>query len=235
MTIPSPGQSYFVVHWSSGTDTIPCQYNPTQITLEKAVQLAEIGIPGLTAPLQQFVRGQAETLTIELMFDTSEKGGMGAGAVSVATLTDPFYSMARIEPDGHAPPVVEFFWGSGFPGSSLPAKQQKQARQSFTGVVSNIRQVFTLWSTLGVPLRAKLTFTIKEYAPLDDQLAKLNLNSPDKTHSHVTAAGETLSAISHRYYLDSLAWRKIADENGIDDPRRLAVGRQLTVPSIPVS
>ena len=231
---PTPGQAYFVVHWSTGTDRITCQFNPTQIQLEKGIQLAEIGIPGLTAPLQQFVRGQAETLTVELLFDTSDQG-MGNSAVSVATLTDPFYSMARIEPDGHAPPIVEFCWGDGFPGSSLPSKQQKQARQSFTGVVSNIRQSFTLWSSGGAPIRAKLTLTIKEYAPLDDQLAKLNLNSPDKTHSHVVAQGETLSAIAQRYYLDARAWRNIADENGIDDPRRLSPGRQLTVPSIPVS
>jgi hypothetical protein len=232
MIIPKPGQAFFMVWWSNDVDIVPCQFNPTQITLEKGVQFAEINIPGLTAPLQQFVRGQAETLNLELLFDTSDQG-MGENAVSVATLTDAFYAMARVEPDGHAPPVVYFCWGDDFPGHQLPAKLKGQRRNCFSGVVTSIKQNFTLWSSSGVPVRAKLNLTIKEYAPLDQQLKELNLNSPDKTHSHVIARGETLGAISHRYYSDSTAWRKVADANAIEDPRRLMPGRQLTVPVIP--
>ena len=41
-------------------------------------QFAEIAIPGLDAPLQQFVRGQAEKLTLDLFFDTTDNG-MGRG------------------------------------------------------------------------------------------------------------------------------------------------------------
>ena len=115
----------------------------------------------------------------------------------------------------------------------MPPPLEKQRRPSFTGVVSSIRQVFTLWSSSGVPLRAKLTLTIKEYAPLDQQLIDLNLHSPDKTHSHVIARGQTLGAIAYLYYQDSTSWRNIADANAIDDPRRLLPGRQIIVPSIP--
>jgi nucleoid-associated protein YgaU len=77
-----------------------------------------------------------------------------------------------------------------------------------------------------------VTLSIREYAPLDQQLAQLNLSSPDKTHSHVVATGETLGAIAYRYYSDCATWRQIADANALDDPRRLMPGRQLTVPSI---
>jgi hypothetical protein len=233
--LPKPGQAYFEVNWSpdsGGMVTIPCQFNPTQITLEKGVQYAEINIPGLISPLQQFVRGQTETLNLELLFDTSDQG-MGVNAVSVATLTDPIYALARIDPKSHTPPIVSFYWGSDFPGHLLPKQVQNQRRNCFTGIVSSVRQVFTLWSSLGVPLRAKLTLTMKEYLSLDTQLKQLNLSSPNKTHAHVIASGETLSAISYRYYSDSTAWREIAAANAIDDPRRLPPGRQLTVPSIP--
>lgn len=47
-------------------DLVDLQFNPTEIVLEKNVHIAEIAIPGLTAPLQQFVRGDAETLKLEL-------------------------------------------------------------------------------------------------------------------------------------------------------------------------
>lgn len=228
----NPGQAFFSVTWSSGElEIIPCQFNPTQITLEKAVQYAEIAIPGLIAPLQQFVRGQAETLNVELLFDTSDQG-MGVNAVSVATQTDAIYALTRVEPKRHAPPIVTFSWGEDFPGSQLPDQMESQRRDTFTGIVTSVRQVFTLWSTFGVPLRAKLTLTIKEYLTLNQQLFQLKLSSPDKTHAHVIARGETLGAIAYQYYSDCTTWRNIADANAIDDPRRLTPGLQVTVPSI---
>src|SRR5215471_4520832 len=47
------------------------QYNPTQYSISKGAQIAEIAIPGLDAPIQQFIRGQTEKLTAELLFDTA--------------------------------------------------------------------------------------------------------------------------------------------------------------------
>jgi len=229
---PPPGRAYIEARWvKGGIETIPVQYNPTELVLEKRVQFAEIGIPGLTAPLQQFVRGQAEVLTVELFFDTSDKG-MGAAATSVATQTDRIYSLARIEPDGHAPPIVTFHWGAGFPGTSLSDRLGNQKRESFTGVVASVRQTFTLFSAGGVPLRAKLNLTINEYKTLGDQLAELNLKSPDRTHDHVLQAGDQLWSVAQRYYSRPAAWREIAVANRIDDPRRLTPGRHLVVPSI---
>jgi hypothetical protein len=226
-----PGRAHLVARWVKGKETIPVQYNPTELTLEKKVQFAEIGIPGLTAPLQQFVRGNAEVLTLDLFFDTSDKG-MGADAVSVATETDKIYSLARIDPDGHAPPIVEFHWGGGFPGSSLNSRLASQKRQHFTGIIGSIRQNFTLFSAGGLPLRAKLSLTITEYQTLDDQLTNLNLKSPDRTHSHVVQAGDQLWSIAYRYYERPSAWRTIAVANGIEDPRRIGAGTPLSVPAI---
>jgi hypothetical protein len=233
--MPSPGQASLVIEWSPDElDFVDLQFNPTEIVLEKNVHIAEIAIPGLTAPLQQFVRGDAETLKLELFFDTSDQG-MGATAVSVATLTDPIYALSRIVPEQHAPPIVTFVWGSDFPGNELPEQLGNQRRNSFTGVVTNIRQTFTLWSSGGVPVRAKLSLSLREYAALQDQLKALNLASPNKTHSYVLARGDTLALIAAKFYFDSMNWRPIALANGIDDPRRLKPGMELKVPSLPAS
>ena len=224
-----------MIEWSPGDlVAVDLQFNPTEIVLEKNVHLAEIAIPGLTSPLQQFVRGEAETLRLELLFDTSDQG-MGLGAVSVVSLTDQIYGLARIVPDQHAPPIVTFIWGPDFPGNELPPELGSQRRNSFTGVVTTIRQTFTLWSSGGVPLRAKISLTLREYAPLQDQLQALNLASPSKTHSYVFAQGDTLGKIANQFYFDPTSWRAIALGNGIDDPRRLAPGIPLTVPSLPTT
>src|SRR5947209_16439260 len=110
-------QAMLVVTWYSGEmEFIPVQFNPTEFSLEKGAQIAEIAIPGLDTPLLQFVRGQNERLTLDLFFDTTEDG-MGAGATSVTTYTDRIYELVKIEPGRHAPPVCTFLWNSKFPGN----------------------------------------------------------------------------------------------------------------------
>ena len=218
--------------YSSGLiEVFPVQYNPTEFSLDKGVQLAEINIPGLDSPLLQFVRGQNEKLTVDLFFDTSDSG-TGATAVSVTTLTDPIYSFVKIEPDGHAPPIVKFAWNPAFPGLALPAASGNQRRFEFRGVVESCRQKFTYFSSEGVPLRATLSLSLREYKTLDEQLAQLNLNSPDRTHAHLTREGETLSRVAGTYYRQPGAWRSIAEQNAIDDPRRIDPGLLLTIPPI---
>jgi nucleoid-associated protein YgaU len=218
--------------YSSGAlEIFEVQYNPTEFSLDKSVQLAEIAIPGLDSPLLQFVRGQVEKFTVDLFFDTTEEG-TGTGATSVTRLTDPIYSLTKIEPAGHAPPIVTFVWNAAFPGVDMPPAVGNQRRNAFQGIVESCRQKFTFFSPEGVPLRATLTLALREYKTLDDQLSQLNLSSPDRTHAHMTKEGDTLSRISSRYYLRPGDWRSIAESNDIDDPRRLDPGVLLTVPSI---
>lgn len=217
--------------WHDEMEFISVQFNPTEFTLTKGAQVAEIAIPGLDTPLVQFVRGQAETLTLDLFFDTTEQG-MGTGATSVTTLTDQIYQLMKIEPETHAPPVCAFVWNKKFPGGDVSSKVGNQRRTDFQCLVENVKQRFTLFSPEGVALRAILTVTLREYKTLDEQLKQLNLNSPDKTQSHVVKRGDTLSAIAGRHYQLPSAWRAIADDNGISDPRRLDAGAFLRVPPL---
>lgn len=218
--------------YSSGAvDIFDVQYNPAEFSLDKGVQLAEIAIPGLDTPLVQFVRGQNEKLSVDLFFDTTDDG-TGARATSVTTKTDPIYSLVKIEPAGHAPPIVTFAWNAAFPGADLPAASGNQRRNAFRGVVESCRQKFTFFSPEGVPLRATLTLSLREYKTLEEQLAQLNLSSPERTHAYLTRDGDTLSRIAAQYYGRAGEWRAIAEANDIDDPRRLDPGVLLTVPSI---
>lgn len=262
-------KAMLLVKWDnrSEPESIEVQYNPTELSYDKGAQIAEIPIPGLDAPLQQFVRGQAEKLTLELFFDTTDEG-TGKGAVSVTTKTDRIYQLVKIEPTQHAPPICTFIWSDQFPGSSLngnagssasrlagsalgaaaaalgpigvaagaalgaltAAVNGNQRRNGFKCIVESVKQKFTFFSPEGVPLRATLSVTLREYKTLKEQLDHLNLSSPDRTHSHVLERGETLSALSARFYQDVGDWRVIADANNIEDPRRLKAGAFLTIP-----
>ncbi|MEJ7598221.1 MAG: LysM peptidoglycan-binding domain-containing protein [Kofleriaceae bacterium] len=214
---------------AEGLPSFVVPYNPSELSFEKTMKFAEIAIPGLDAPLQQFVRGEAEKLTLELLFDSTETG-TGLGATSVTEQSDKAFSLARINPSTHAPPVVTVGWNHHFPGDSLVGPLGAQRRNTFVGVVESIRQKFTLFSPEGIPLRATVNLTLREYRKLDAQLSELNLMSPDRTHSHTIRGGETLSAIAGKQWNRPGDWRNIADENEVEDPRRLRVGTFLRVP-----
>lgn len=225
-------QAMIVATWYSGEmDFIPVQFNPTEFSLEKGAQIAEIGIAGLDTPLLQFVRGQDEKLTVDLFFDTTEDG-MGAGATSVTTYTDPIYQLVKIEPKRHAPPICSFIWNDKFPGNDVSVNLGNQKRNEFQCVVESVRQKFTLFSPEGIPLRATVSVTLREYKTLDQQLHQLNLTSPDRTHSHVVQRGDVLTSIAALYYRRPGEWRPIAAANAIEDPRRLISGAFLRIPPI---
>src|SRR5215469_7230258 len=188
---------------------IPVSFNPTEYTLNKAAQIAEIGIPGLDSPVLQFVRGQTETLSLDLFFDSTD-GGIDDSATSVTDQTDQFYQLIKIDGTLHAPPVLFFSWGPEFPGNrTYQTTTGSQLRFGFKCIVESVRQRFTLFSPLGVPLRATLTVSLKEYKTLSDQLAEINFQSADHTHTHAVQRGETISQIAAAVYGDPAQWRAI--------------------------
>lgn len=209
------------------------QYNPTEFTLNKGVQIADISIPGLDQPIQQFVRGQTETLALDLFFDTTE-AGMGDDASPVTVETDKFYQLIKIDRKTHAPPVFRFIWGAdGFPGSNLTEQWSSQKRENgFQCIVESVRQRFTVFSPIGKPLRAILSVTLREYRTLEQQVDQIRFESPDHTHEHVVERGDTLSRIAEEAYGDPRKWRPIAERNKIIDPLDLKLGMVLEIPPI---
>jgi hypothetical protein len=208
-------------------------YNPTEFTLSKNAQFAEHPIPGLDSPILQFVRGQAETTSIDLFFDTSDNG-MGRTATAVTTKTDPFYRLVKIDGSQHAPRICLFSWGtSGFAGSNFADGWESQKRHhGLHCVIESMRQRFTLFSSEGLPLRATLTVGLKEYKSVQKQLDELNLQSADQTHAYTLRQGETLNDVANAVYGDPNAWRPIAELNHVTDPLAVPAGSILEIPPL---
>ena len=198
------------------TSPITVQFNPTEYTLNKTAQIAEIGIPGIDSPILQFVRGQNEKLTLDLFFDTTD-GGMGDEATDVTEQTKAIYQLVKIQSKSHALPRITFHWGTSL---------------SFRAIVESVQQRFTLFSPTGIPLRATLSVTFREYKTLEEQIAELNLQTADHTMSYIVRAGDTLSKIAAEQYSDATQWRAIADANPGVNPRRPQPGTTLVIPPI---
>ena len=201
-------------------------FNPTEYTLNKGVQYAEVAIPGLDAPLQQFVRGQTETLSLELFFDSTEDGmGEQSSVKPVTEYTDRFYQLVKIDPGRRTPPILLFQWGErGFAGSNLSGSWAERRREGFTCVVESVNQRFTLFSPLGVPLRATLTVRLREYQTLAQQVAAIE-------EIYVFGQGDSLENIAAELTGDAGNWREIAEANDISDPTAIEPGTVLQIPA----
>jgi LysM repeat protein len=195
----------------TGDNIIDFKFNPTEYQLQKANNFAEIAIPGLESPPIQFVRGNCEKLSVELLADTSDTL-LDVRVVYVNKLRN----LLRIRSESHAPPIVNFVWSNN----------------EFRGVVESLNVTYVLFSPEGVPLRAKLSLTLKEYRPVEIQLKDSPRTSPDLEKTWVVRRGDKLSSIAAAVYRDAGVWRAIAKANQIQDPRTLAPGRVLTLPRI---
>ena len=208
-------------------EPLTVQFNPTEYSLTKGAQFAEVAIPGLDSPVLQFMRGDSERLTLELFFDTTEDG-TGPLAVPVTERVDPFYRLVKIDGELHAPPIVRITWGDHFPG--ITTDRGERPIPALDCIVDSVTRKFTLFNGDGVPLRATVTLSLREYKTLEEQLQQLNLRSADHTRVHVVRQGETLPQIAYDAYRDPSRWRLIASHNRILNPRRLAPGTMLELP-----
>ncbi len=207
-----PARAYIEVVKPAGAvvPVIPLRFNPTEYQVQKANNFAEIPIPGLESPPIQYVRGVCEKLMTELVADTSD------------TLedvrkkyTNALRALMDINAELHAPPVVRFTWDG----------------EVFLGVIESLNVTYTLFTPDGIPIRAKLSLTLKEYRPIVEQ-AKTPKSSPDVEKRHTVRRGDTLSGVAALAWSDPTRWREVARHNGIQDPRRLEPGVELLIPRL---
>jgi nucleoid-associated protein YgaU len=99
-------------------------------------------------------------------------------------------------------------------------------------VIERLTQRFTMFREDGVPVRATLNVTFKEYRTIDDQLTKNPFESSDWSKRRVVGEGDRLSLIAAIEYGDPGVWRVIADENDIDNPRLLEPGSEIRLPPL---
>ena len=210
ITIPASGER------------IPVMFNPEEYTLSRDINYAQTPIPGLSAPIIQFVHGNLQTLEMELFLDTVEAHAennrqLNRAGEDVRRLVRQITDLMNIDPASHAPPIVLFTWGS----------------LNFTGVLAHASQRFIMFLPDGTPVRARLQVTFNEFRNVDLEAKEIKRETADYSRIVVVKQGETLSSIAWRTYGNPRLWRPIALRNGIANPRALVTGMQLVVPQLP--
>lgn len=203
-------------------EKVMVMFNPEEYTLQRENNFAQIAVPGLSAPIIQFIHGNQQTLEMELFLDTYEAHRSGNRRINdagddVRKLVNQVTDLMNIIPATHAPPVLLFTWAS----------------LSFTCVLGRTTQRFIMFKPDGTPVRARLTVTFNQYSNAELEAKEIKRETADYTKVHVIRQGETLASIAYAVYGNPRLWRPIALCNGIDDPRTLTPGRQLMVPQLP--
>ena len=206
--------------------TIPVLYNPAEYSIEKGNTFQRTSLPGLATPVTQFVTGNADTLTMELFFDTYAPSLRHAGVIpreDVRKYTQQVAELLDVDSGLHSPPICEFHWGPdlGSPGGT-----------PFKATIEKLTQRFTMFLDDGTPVRATLNVTFKEYKSVKEQLQEIGRESVDRTKRRRGKEDDSLWLYAAREYDDPAEWRAIADENELENPRRLESGTELALPPL---
>ncbi len=196
-------------------------FNPTEYSFDRSNSYKETPVPGLGAPLLQFVNGESDQLSMDLFLDdyTDPKGPTSLQQKETDPLGTRLRDLTRlldIDRDLHAPPPVRFNWGP----------------MEFTAVIERIGRKVTMFHPDGAPARVTLSVSFKEYRTLRQLNEDPRRESADKTKRRVVVGSESLWLIAAREYDDPEEWIRIARANDLDDPREIAPGDWLELPPI---
>ncbi len=200
-------------------------FNPSSYTISAGAMWNEGDVMDKTSgpPTPQFHHTQQRVLSLsDLYLDAATSGDSSISAdvdflmslCSCNSLTAMIESF--IGSGDMAPPFVKFVWGTSM---------------SFLSYVESMSIEHLMFRPNGSPTRAKVTMTLKE---MPSSLLPQNPTSGGReAHgSHTVIEGETLASVAYSTMKDPNCWRDLADENGIDDPMRVAPGLGLMVPSV---
>lgn len=175
---------------------------------------------GSLAPRTEFSQYQAETVSFEIIID-------GTGAVpgpdlfttadDVSTQIDDLKNLVyRYDGNNHEPNILKLSWG----------------QFNFTGRLENLKLQYTLFSSEGNALRAKVNLSFKSYMTSDEELKQASRSSPDLTHTIDVKAGDTLPLLCYQVYKNSGYYVQVARYNKLTDFRKLKPGTRLQFPPL---
>ncbi len=201
---------------------VHCMFNPNEYTLTKQNQWTQARNKGKNVPGLTFEQGGPQTLKLQLFFDTYAGEDEGS---DVREYTDRLWLLMMVEKDKKnrgsqksSPPRVVFEWGGGL---------------TFTGVITDMTQKFTLFSRDGMPLRATVDLSLRQWVDEEDFARQNPTSGGGEAHKiRVIRAGERLDWIAFEEYGDANEWRRIARANGLTDPTRLRPGQSLSIPPL---
>lgn len=201
-------------------NTIVAMFNPNKLSVTRSVQWQNQQAAKRDNPEMQYTGAEPATINIDLLFDTYDSPKAETDKDNVKKIyTDKLLHLTTVEEHGdkHRPPVCQLKWG--------------KLGMFFQGVLQQLETTFTMFTSLGTPVRATSKCTFKQWVTNTTDLGNQDLMSSDVAKVWVVKRGQSLATIAAAEYGDPRAWRVIAEANGIDDPLGLVPGTRLLLPA----
>ncbi len=198
---------------------IQVEFNPAAYNLSSSIQYSEKNIPGLDGPIGQYIAGNSTTLNVTLFFNTYNPPTLDnpeEGGTDVTKYTKRIRNLTLIDGTLHRVPRVTFSWGS----------------IQFTGIITDVKESYTMFLADGMPVRAKVDVDFKSVYDISTGKRMSPLESPDRTKIKTVTQGDSLWSIAAQEYEDPEKWKVIAKENGILNPLELFPGQTLRLPPL---
>ncbi len=197
-----------------GGSVVEFQFNPETISFTQAAEFKEQS--NIAGSKRQFVGTKPVELSLKMLLDEVTSRGPSV-ADRVAQLLA--WTTAPAEQDPPHPDELSFSWG-----------QLKIAGAStFRCHCKSVAVEYTLFTPKGVPVRATATVALAAIPP------KKPGQNPTSgglrpVRSRVLGRGDNLSAMAFAEYGDVKKWRTLANLNGVDNPFRPPIGREIILP-----
>lgn len=198
---------------------IQVEFNPSEYNLSSSIQYSEKNIPGLDGPIGQYIAGNSTTLDVTLFFNTYNPPTLNnpkESGTDVTKYTKQIRNLTLIDGTLHRVPRVTFSWGG----------------IQFTGIITDVKENYTMFLADGMPVRAKVDVNFKSVYDISTGKRMSPLESPDRTKIKTVRQGDSLWSIAAREYEDAEKWKVIAKENGILNPLELSPGQTLKLPPL---
>jgi hypothetical protein len=217
--VPDSSLNKLTIKNLDNNDEFKVLFNPTEYTFEDSSKWQEQQGNG-RGPELQYTGGERRRLSMELFYDTYED------KEDVRLYTGKLQELLVVTTDdrknGKRPSVVELSWGEAQSNVGFP----------FQCVLESLKQQFTLFTSDGKPVRAKVSVSFKEYELPKDEWAREPKRRSFPAQTYTVREGDTLSGIAAAVWKDSSKWRLLAEPNEISNPRILQPGQSLIVPAI---
>lgn len=210
-------RNYYLKKRTAGSELLNVQFNPETYSIDEhnsySIDGKNLNGSGENRLRFSFLELQPSVLSVELFFDSYVYKKSGPQQ----DVREKFSMLRRlmlVQAGEHTPDGVQFAWGSFI----------------FVGVVTSLKENYTMFSETGVPVRCKVTLSISGCREVD--LAAQPNESPDRTKLRTLKQKETLWDLAAQEYGSGEMWRVIAKANGIENPRKLEGASKLILPAL---
>lgn len=189
-------------------------FNPSSYAVNHSLHFDVKPAPGNAGTDPAFKEVEPETFTIEFMID-----GTGASKTNIPVLAQIalFNKVTmKIDSDTHRPNYLFVQWGTFIRDCVLKSSST----------------TYTLFSSEGIPLRAKVNATFIERKDSALNAIASMFSSPDLTHEVIVKQGDLLPLIVYKTYRDQKYYMQVAKHNKLKNFRKLQPNKKIYLPPL---